>query len=440
MNHILKKIICALLIIAGFSYSGIAQSQPLATDSLSLESIISEVVQNHPMVKKAIEEIKVSDSKIGIAKSVNLPTVGFESSYTRIGPIAHITIPDMGSFSLIPHDSYSASVSANQVLYDFGKTEKNIQVEMQGKELSGQSVEQVKQKLSQAVIANYYALVYLQEAVKIKDEQLQMLNEHLNYIRKKLETGSATTYEVLTTQVRISNTENQKTDILTARLITINQINSFLGKPESTNLLVKRNIKLAMSELPGDSLFASAMRNRDEMKLALEKDKLAKMRYSLVSAQNNPVVSAFASGGFKNGYIPYMYDPRGNFSMGIGLKIPIFDGHRKDYSLTQAQSAVESNNQETEIARRGIVDEIVEAEANLNASQKKVDQSELQLKQAIQAYELAKIKFDSGVITNLELIEGSTTVSESRLLLLKSKIDFTVNSYKLKSSIGQRLY
>jgi len=440
MNNNFRKIIFILFAITGYLFSGMAQNRPQDTDSLSLESIISEVVQNHPMVKKAMEEITVSDAKIGIAKSASLPTVGLESSYTRIGPIAHISLPDVGSFSLVPHDNYSASVSASQVLYDFGKTEKNIQLEMQGKELSGQSVEQVKQKLSQAVINNYFALVYLQEAIKIKDEQLRMLNEHLNYIRKKMETGSATSYEVLTTQVRISNTENQKTDILTAIQIKISQINSLLGKPESNNLRVKRELGLVMHQMSGDSLFASAMRNRDEMKLALEKDKLAKMRFSLVSAQNNPVVSAFATGGFKNGYIPYLYDPRGNFSMGVGVKVPIFDGHRKEYSLTQAQSAIEANAQETEIARRGIVDEIVEDEANMSASQKKVNQSELQLKQASQAYELARVKFDSGVITNLELIESSTTVSESRLMLLKSKIDLTVNSYKLKSAIGQRLY
>jgi len=110
------------------------------------------------------------------------------------------------------------------------------------------------------------------------------------------------------------------------------------------------------------------------------------------------------------------------------------------YNLAQAQSAIQSNDQDTEIARRGIVNEVVEGEANVKASQKKVEQGELQLKQAIQAYSLAKISFDSGVITNLELLDGSTSVSESRLQLLKAKIDYTVSLYKLKSATGERLY
>lgn len=440
MNYKFKKIIYILLPAAWLAIPGFAFAQSQQSDSLSLESIISEVVQNHPAIKKAQQDLTVSDAKIGMAKSATLPTVGFESSYSRMGPVTTITLPEMGSFSLMPHDAYSASLSANQVLYDFGKTRKNIDVETEGKQLSSMSVEQVKQKLSQAVISNYFALVYLQEALNIKDEQLKTLNEHLAFIRKKLETGSATSYEVLTTQVRISNTESQKTDIETAIKIRESQLNSLLGRAGSAKLLVKKKMQLALADMPGDTLLANAFRNRDEMKLALEKDRLAQMRKDLTGLQNKPVVSAFANTGLKNGYIPDMYKPRGNFVAGVGVKVPVFDAHRKEYALTQAQAAIDANTQEIEITRRGIESEVVEANTNLQASETKVEQAALQLQQARRAYEMAKVKFDAGVITNLELIESSTSVSESELMLMKSKVDCALNSFNLKSAIGQRLY
>lgn len=429
-----------ILPVIGMLSFGTAKSQTLPADSLALNSIISEVVQNHPMVKKAQEDLNVSDAKIGVAESLYQPNVDFTSSYTRIGPISSVTIPDMGSFSFVPHDNYSVAFNVNQTVFDFGKKEKSISLEKQGKELSRQSVEQVKQKLSQAVIANYYTLVYLQEALKIKDEQLKTLNEHLAYIKKKQQTGSATQYEILTTQVRISTIENQKTDIETAREVQVSQLNTLLGKPETTDQWVKRDLKVVAPVLMPDSLMSNAMHNRDEMKLAQEKAKLAQLRYSLTGLQNNPVVNAYVSGGVKDGFTPYLYDPRLNFTAGFGIRVPIFDGKRMKYNLAQAQSAIQVNDQDTEMARRGIVNEVVEAEANVNASEKKVAQSELQLKQATDAYKLAKVKFDAGVITNLELIEGSTSVSESRLQLLKAKIDYTGSLYKLKSAIGDRLY
>lgn len=429
-----------ILPFIGILILGSAKGQALSGDSLSLNAIIQEVTANHPMVKKAMEDLNVSDAKIGLAESNYKPTVNFESSYARIGPVSSITIPDMGTFSFVPHDNYSATFNVNQTIYDFGKTEKSVLLEKQGKELTLQTVEQVKQKLSQAVIANYYTLVYLQEALKIKDEQLKTLNEHLNFIKKKQETGSATQYEILTTQVRISTIENQKTDLETARQVQVCQLNSLLGKPESTNQQVKKELGVSLPNLQNEALISSAMQNRDEMKLASEKAKLAQMRYNLTGLQNKPVVNAFFSGGIKNGYTPYLYDPKANFAAGFGVKVPIFDGKRKVYNLAQAQSAIQTNDQDTEIARRGIVNEVVEGEANVSASKKKVEQGELQLRQATQAYSLAKISFDSGVITNLELLDGSTSVSESRLQLLKAKIDYTVSLYKLKSATGERLY
>ena len=219
MTSKINKYMLSALLAIGLLSIETAKSQ--TKDSLSLNSIISEVVQNHPMVKKAMEDLTVSDAKIGLAESNYLPNIDFTSSYSRIGPVSSITIPDMGSFSFYPHDNYSAGINVNQTIYDFGKTEKSVLLEKQGKELSRQSVEQIKQKLSQTVISNYFTLVYLQEALKIKDEQLRTLNEHLNFIKKKQETGSATQYEILTTQVRISTIENQKTDLETARQVQV---------------------------------------------------------------------------------------------------------------------------------------------------------------------------------------------------------------------------
>ncbi len=439
MNFNINKWMFFYLLIGTLSALTVS-GQSLLKDSLNLNEIISEVVNNHPIVKKAIEDLNASDAKIGVARANLQPYVDFESSYTRIGPVSSIAIPDLGSFTLFPHDNYTGNINASQTLIDFGKTNKSIEIEKQGKVLNNQTVEQVKQKLSQVVIGNYYMLVYLQEAIKIKDEQLNTLKEHLEFVKKKQETGSATRYEILTTQVKISTTENQKTDLQTARTVQVSQLNSLLGKPQSVEEHVKIDLTAPLSEMLYDSLISTALQNRDEMKLAAEKAKLAGLHYDLTTKQNNPVFNAYVSGGFKNGYIPDLYQARPNFVAGIGLKIPIFDGYRSKYNTLQAKSAIQINDDETEITRRNVINDVVESEAGVTASQKKVEQSELQYKQATDAYNLAKISYESGVITNLELLDNSTALSESRLMLLKARIDHTVNLYKLKSSIGERLY
>jgi len=71
---------------------------------------------------------------------------------------------------------------------------------------------------------------------------------------------------------------------------------------------------------------------------------------------------------------------------------------------------------------------------------KKIGQFELQLRQALKAYTLAETSFESGVITNLDLLDANTSVSESSLMLLKARIDYAASVYKLKAALGERIY
>ena len=99
-----------------------------------------------------------------------------------------------------------------------------------------------------------------------------------------------------------------------------------------------------------------------------------------------------------------------------------------------------SMSYESELTKRTISDEVYEAEARMVAEKKKISQFVLQLEQALKAYSLAETSFKSGVITNLDLLDANTAVSESKLMLLKARIDYAVSIYKLKAAMGERLY
>jgi outer membrane protein len=124
----------------------------------------------------------------------------------------------------------------------------------------------------------------------------------------------------------------------------------------------------------------------------------------------------------------------------VGLKVPIFDGMKNKYNLAQAQSAITTLSYESDYTKRNVSNEVYEAEAFMSAAKTKVRQFELQLAQAVKAYSLAEISYKSGVITNLDLLDANTSVSESSLLLLKAKIDYSASIYKLKVAIGERIY
>lgn len=444
-NQINKKAILTSFAIIIF-YTGFSYSQPandkvqLTKDSLSLEAVITKVISSYPSVKVAEEAIRNADSRIGLAKTGYNPVIDLTASFSNLAPVTKLSFPGLGTFQLYPGSNYAASVNYQQLIYDFGRTRQNIELENENKAIGEQTLEQVKQKLSLYTINSFYTILFLQAAIKIKDEQLSTLNEHLEYIEKVMATGSATEYQVLTTKVKISSVESQKVDLIAALTTQQAILNSLLGVDQSNKPVVRYELSVEPPSVQFDSVLTFAFRNRDEVLINEKRATLADLKYGMTKLQNKPLLSLQASGGAKNGYIPSLYRLTPNYVIGLGLKVPIFDGMKNKFNISQAQSAIASLSYESEYTKRNISNEVYEAEALMFAASKKVSQFELQLRQALKAYSLAETSFKSGVITNLDLLDANTSVSESNLMLLKAKIDYTASIYKLKAALGDRIY
>jgi outer membrane protein TolC len=444
-NPINKKTIFSGIILILFLNSitygqGAFEKEKASSDSLSLGSVIQKVISNYPSVKVAEEAIRNADSKIALAKTGYNPVIDITASFANLAPVTKLSFPGLGTFQLYPANNYSASLNYEQLLYDFGRTHQNVEIENENKIIGEQALAQTKQKLSLLTVNNFYNLVYLQSAIKIKDEQLSTLNEHLQYIEKMMATGSATEYQLLSTKVRISTVESQKVDIVAALTSQQSSMNSLIGNSQGSNYVYKSELSVEPPVIPSDSVLSFAFRNRDEVLINEKKTSLAELRFGMTKLQNKPMLNLEASGGLKNGYIPDLNTITPNYVIGVGLRVPIFDGMKNKYNLAQAQSAINSLSYESDFTKRNISNEVYEAEALMNAANKKVGQFELQLKQALKAYSLAETSFQSGVITNLDLLDANTSVSETSLMLLKARIDYVTSVYKLKAALGERIY
>lgn len=439
----MKRLILGLVILSFTALSAqVAQTalSPSGQDSLSLRQIIMEVTHNHPAVKAAEEALRKADARIGFARSGYLPDIDASANYSNVGPVPVLTFEPFGTFKLFPNNNYSAMVNVRETIYDFGKTAKNIEIENQNKLLDVQSIDQIKQKMAQVAIANFYTLFYLQEAIKIKKDQLKVLNEHLLFVQKKKETGSATEYEILVTQVKSSVVESQLMDIEAAMTIQQSALNSLLGQPLGAPLSVKGELETSLAEFRDDTVFAAALNQRNEMIMGRKKEDLASLHYQSIKAQNKPVISLLITGGMKNGYMPDINKIMPNYAAGAGIRVPIFDASRTKYSLLQAESTIRSAKLDLEQTSRTVTSEIVENETNLKTAFRKIQLFEMQLGQAKKAYSLAEINFQAGAITNLDLLDAGNAVSDSQLMLIKARIDLSVCNYRFQAAVGRKLY
>jgi outer membrane protein len=436
----LRFILCLVLPFVTGVVSAQSNINEFTNDSVDLQKIVKSVIGTHPSVLKAQEAIHSVEASIGLAKAAYLPSVDLGAGYTRIGPVPSISIPNMGSFDMAPANNYSTSLDVHQTVYDFKKTEKNIQLVKSSKEIAENNIELVKQKLAAITITNFYNIAYLQEAIKIKDTQLGILEKHLDFVTRKKETGSATEYEILSTKVRISAAKNQKLDLETALSNQLAVLNALLGFPETTKIKVKNQLVTQPGSIQYDSLLNYAAGHRDELIMIGLRQKQAELKFESLRIENNPVISAFASGGIKNGYFPDLNKPKANYAAGLGLKVPIYTASRHRNLLLMATSDINSIRQEIEQTRRDISSEVFQNASNLDASTRKIRQSELQLEQAEEARRLADLSYKAGTLTNLDLLDSESLEAESRLNLMRAQTDYMINLAKLDISIGKMGY
>jgi len=439
----MNKILCHfkfILPVALILTMGITVKSQTAADSIPLSKIISTVIQNHPSVKEAAEAINSAEAGIGLARSGYFPNIDVTASYSRIGPVQELTFPGIGTFQLYPANNYSANLNVNQNVYDFGRTQKSVGLAKEVKNLNEQTLDQVKQKLALTTTMIYYSMVYLQQAILINKDQLKTLQEHLEFVKKKQATGSAIQYEILSTQVKISAVESMGIELESSLRNQISEMNALMAQNGNAPFIVQNELNSNMPDINEDSLLSYAFQHRDEVKIAMKKTTLSELKYNLVKTQSYPSLNVQLIGGAKNGYIPNLDKLKENFVAGIGLKVPIFEGTRTKYNLLQARSTIKSSDFETDLIKRNIAAEVAENEENIRSSLKKIERYRLQMEQSKEAFNLAKLNYQAGSITNLDILDASTTISESSLLLFKSRIDYIINVYKLKASLGVRLY
>ncbi len=435
-NHLLASLLFSA-ILCMVPASGRAAGTP---DSLRISDALKKVLDQHPTVQLSLEALKAADARISLAKSGYLPDVDISASYSHVGPVPSFDIPNIGHIQFMPADNYSASLNASQNIYDFGRTSNRIAAEKEGKLVTEQQVEVIRQALERRVISLYYSLVFTQEALKIKNQQIDNLQQHYNRVLKKQETGSATDYEVLSTQVKLSSAETQRTELESAFNIQMAIMNTLMGLPSETTWLLSSGTSVPQVAVTQDSVLAAALRERAEIKAAEARESLMKIKIDLAHTENKPALRAFASAGWKDGYIPEINKLRGNYAAGLTLRIPLYDASRTKYNVLLAQSSLNASLFEKDMTSREITTEVVESYQREIAASQKVIQSEAQVAQAVRAFELANTSFAAGAITNLDLLDATTALSESRLILLKARIDRLVSYYGLELAAGKKLF
>jgi outer membrane protein TolC len=140
--------------------------------------------------------------------------------------------------------------------------------------------------------------------------------------------------------------------------------------------------------------------------------------------------------GLKNGYEPNIYPLRGNWVWGAQAQVPIFDGGRVRYQEEEAQATVQAEQAHGRDVEQQIRSDVEQVVADVQAAVSKVQISEVQLRQAHEAVAIARTQYETGSITNLDLLDAETAESAAKLMNLQALYRFIISKYELDRAIG----
>ena len=208
--------------------------------TLTVELAIAKALANQPLIQQAQATVEAARARVGQAQSAYYPHINASGSYNHVLPDETIAFSfggiNLGSFSLVPVDIFDFNVGASLVIFQFGKTEVQVELAESGVSAARIGLEQIRTSLAFQTAQGFYTVLFLTKQLEAVDSQLQNLQEHLDATRIKAQTGSATRYDELATEVRISVLQSQRIDAETQLNKQSIGLKQLLGLPESAAL------------------------------------------------------------------------------------------------------------------------------------------------------------------------------------------------------------
>lgn len=431
----MRKSVYIAIIIACIPVIASAQQ----ADTLTLRETISRVINTYPTVKQADEAMKSAGYQVKMARAALLPVLNASASYMRVEPVATVHFEDM-DLSFDPNNNYQAGISLTQLLYDFGKNRPKIEAAKQKEELARIQKEELYQNLALNTVQMYYLNSFTREAIRIKRQQLSDYDEMLRQAEVRAKSGSATSFDLLNTQVGQSGVKTQLTELLATLNIQQRQLSILADTVVSESVPLSTHFELQPNLTGLDNLLATAYANRPEVQMANKQIAIARLEESAARRAYNPSLDLSASAGGKNGYPTHIDRMKLNYTAGVKLSIPLYEGGRRKQTVSLAQSASTNAVYQKELIEKQVHQQVSDTYYTLESDYSKMLQLQQQVKLARQAYQQAKVNYAAGTITNLELLTSSTSLADSELQLLQSRINYQIESHKLQVSIGTPIW
>lgn len=434
----MKKLLFSLIL----SSSLMAQQweeTPKLPDTVDLEVALDFALDNNLNILQARERIREQDGLITEIRSIILPTVSMNTSYTVVED------------SLVPPDgddeNWAVSIGARQTLYGGGGVRAAIRAQKSLEEAVLYELQSEVNAVIFDVTVRFYDVLLARDSIEVEEQNIALLTEQLQNVRNRFEAGTVSQFEVLQAEVTLANAQPALIRARNAFRIAAEELRRASGyintDPDNIDRFPNFVGDLVYEPTPidtGGSLRA-ALENRPELKNLGSLREANRERIRIAKSDYLPDV--YLTGSYElrkaNEGNRRFEDPDHGWTVGIQSSWNIWDGRATRGRVVQARSILRQAELSIDQAQLDIEVEVRRALSALREADELVTAANQVINQAEESLRLAEARYNAGTSAYLDLLQAQVSLTEARNNQLRANYSHQVARAQLDRAIGQRV-
>jgi outer membrane protein len=422
------------------STNSLAEESPPSNGRLTLQEAVDIALGHHPSLLGARGTLQVHEARVGEARANFLPQIDLRSDYTR--STANLA-PSTQSRSLnaIPttppsstaYNNYSASLSLQQLIYDFGKTGAGVEAARQNVSGSHWDEQASRQSIVVNVKVAYFGLLEARRLTQVQEETVRQFREHLDQVEGFYRAGTRARFDITKAEVDLTNAQLELIKARNAEEVARVTLANAMGMPERPIGELEDLLSFKKVEISEDQAIRDALANRPEL-LSLSAQRRA-AEASIRSAQRTyfPILSGVADYTYRGQDFPLVW----NWDVGLNLTFPLYSGSLTQSQVAEARANLVVTGANEESLRQNIILEIHQAFSNLREAAERVETSEVVVRQAEENLELANGRFQAGLGASVERTDAQVLLTNAKTTRVQALYDYRVAEAQLQKAMGR---
>lgn len=415
-----------------------------------LQGLIAEALKNNYDVKIAADRVLEEQAQVGITKAGQYPTLGVGGSYTALGlpssllnGLSNSSSSNSSSSNKSTQTNFfsgglTASVAWNLDFWGYYRRQTEAaQAHLRATEWAQQTT---YSSLIENVATSYYQLRTLDAELAITKDTLDARKQSLDLTQKLERGGSDSMADVRQAEELYYTAQAQLPDLERQIEQQENNLNLLLGHAPGPIVRGSADRSIANAPHPADvpvGLPSDLLERRPDVRRAEELLVEANANIGVARAQYFPQLSLSGSGGVASSQLKGLVDTGNAYYYAIGsLTQPIFDAGkiRSNNRLAAAAHKELLDTYQQTIA--GALRDVSNALVAYNKTREYREQQEKQTAASADAVRLARMRYNSGYTSYLEVLTTDTNLYNSKLTLEAAQQQEALSLIQLYNALG----